>query len=146
MAAPVSVIWIGLDGDEPVSGHHLKARNIERDPRRAVLRRALRSHPHTASRGTTVREIQLREGAFGGTLHACAGRLDRGSHQTFGPDTTRTRVIDGHLVRPARAHQVDAISDGGARQSGSTAESIPAERDASYGDPGHGRSPQLTTE
>jgi PPOX class probable F420-dependent enzyme len=32
----VSVIWIGLDGDEIVSGHlshHLKLRNIERDPR-----------------------------------------------------------------------------------------------------------------
>jgi len=32
----VSVIWIGLDGDQPVSGHlsrHLKLRNIERDPR-----------------------------------------------------------------------------------------------------------------
>lgn len=32
----VSVIWIGLEGDEVVSGHlphHLKLRNIERDPR-----------------------------------------------------------------------------------------------------------------
>jgi PPOX class probable F420-dependent enzyme len=32
----VSVIWIGLDGDEVVSGHmnrYLKLRNIERDPR-----------------------------------------------------------------------------------------------------------------
>ena len=32
----VTVIWIGLDGDEVVSGHlprHLKLRNIERDPR-----------------------------------------------------------------------------------------------------------------
>jgi PPOX class probable F420-dependent enzyme len=32
----VSVIWIGLDGDDPVSGHmshYLKLRNIERDPR-----------------------------------------------------------------------------------------------------------------
>lgn len=32
----VTVIWIGLDGDEIVSGHkarHLKLRNIERDPR-----------------------------------------------------------------------------------------------------------------
>ncbi len=32
----VSVIWIGLDGDELVSGHmsrYLKLRNIERDPR-----------------------------------------------------------------------------------------------------------------
>jgi PPOX class probable F420-dependent enzyme len=35
----VSVIWIGLDGDQPVSGHmnlNLKLRNIQRDPR-AVL-------------------------------------------------------------------------------------------------------------
>ena len=32
----VSVIWVGLDGDEPVSGHlgpRLKLQNIERDPR-----------------------------------------------------------------------------------------------------------------
>ncbi len=32
----VTVIWIGLDGDEPVSGHMgwwTKLRNIERDPR-----------------------------------------------------------------------------------------------------------------
>ncbi|MFC5803423.1 PPOX class F420-dependent oxidoreductase [Streptomyces formicae] len=32
----VTVIWIGLDGDDLVSGHmshHLKLRNIERDPR-----------------------------------------------------------------------------------------------------------------
>jgi PPOX class probable F420-dependent enzyme len=35
----VSVIWIGLDGDQPVSGHmsrYLKLRNIERDPRVVV--------------------------------------------------------------------------------------------------------------
>ena len=32
----VSVIWVGLDGEEPVSGHlgpRLKLQNIERDPR-----------------------------------------------------------------------------------------------------------------
>lgn len=32
----VTVIWLGLDGDELVSGHmskHVKLRNIERDPR-----------------------------------------------------------------------------------------------------------------
>jgi PPOX class probable F420-dependent enzyme len=32
----VSVIWIGLDGDDVVSGHlrqHVKLRNIDRDPR-----------------------------------------------------------------------------------------------------------------
>jgi PPOX class probable F420-dependent enzyme len=32
----VTVIWVGLDGDDLVSGHlarHLKVRNVERDPR-----------------------------------------------------------------------------------------------------------------
>ena len=32
----VTVVWIGLDGDDPVSGHmswYTKLRNIERDPR-----------------------------------------------------------------------------------------------------------------
>ena len=32
----VTVIWVGLDGDDLVSGHmsrHVKLRNIERDPR-----------------------------------------------------------------------------------------------------------------
>jgi PPOX class probable F420-dependent enzyme len=35
----VTVIWVGLDGDELVSGHmrrNLKVRNIERDPRVAL--------------------------------------------------------------------------------------------------------------
>lgn len=35
----VSVIWVGLDGDDLVSGHmghHVKVRNIERDPRVAL--------------------------------------------------------------------------------------------------------------
>ncbi|MDQ1295361.1 MAG: hypothetical protein QG608_3246 [Actinomycetota bacterium] len=35
----MTVIWLGLDGDELVSGHmrqHLKLRNIERDPRVAL--------------------------------------------------------------------------------------------------------------
>src|ERR1700728_2268166 len=41
----VIVIWIGLDGDELVSGHmrrNLKVRNIERDPRVALSFDALR--------------------------------------------------------------------------------------------------------
>jgi PPOX class probable F420-dependent enzyme len=41
----VSVIWIGLDGDQLVSGHmsrYLKLRNIERDPRVVLSFDALR--------------------------------------------------------------------------------------------------------
>ena len=43
----VTVIWIGLDGDDLVSGHmsrHVKLRNIERDPR-VVLSFAAQREP-----------------------------------------------------------------------------------------------------
>ncbi len=43
----VTVIWIGLDGDDLVSGHmrrHLKLRNIERDPRVVLSFAAPRDH------------------------------------------------------------------------------------------------------
>jgi PPOX class probable F420-dependent enzyme len=43
----VTVIWIGLDGDDIVSGHmakHLKLRNIERDPRVVLSFVAPRDH------------------------------------------------------------------------------------------------------
>lgn len=43
----VTVIWIGLDGDDIVSGHmakHLKLRNIERDPRVVLSFTAPRDH------------------------------------------------------------------------------------------------------
>ncbi len=43
----VTVIWIGLDGDDIVSGHmshHLKLRNIERDPRVVLSFEAPRDH------------------------------------------------------------------------------------------------------
>lgn len=42
----VTVIWIGLDGDDLVSGHmswHTKLRNIERDPRVVLSFDALRA-------------------------------------------------------------------------------------------------------
>lgn len=43
----VTVIWIGLDGDELVSGHmthHRKLRNIERDPRVVLSFDGTRDH------------------------------------------------------------------------------------------------------
>jgi PPOX class probable F420-dependent enzyme len=43
----VTVIWIGLDGDQVVSGHmryHKKLRNIERDPRVVLSFDGTRNH------------------------------------------------------------------------------------------------------
>ncbi|MDF6043194.1 PPOX class F420-dependent oxidoreductase [Streptomyces sp. JH14] len=60
----VSVIWIGLDGDDIVSGHmdlHLKLRNLRRDPRFALSFEAPRTPgvflaEHAVLRGTAVVE------------------------------------------------------------------------------------------
>jgi PPOX class probable F420-dependent enzyme len=52
----VTVIWIGLDGDDIVSGHmnrHLKLRNVERDPR-VVLSFGAPAEPDTFLRPYAV--------------------------------------------------------------------------------------------
>jgi PPOX class probable F420-dependent enzyme len=60
----VSVIWIGLDGDDVVSGHmtrHAKVRNVERDPRVVLSFTAPRDHgaflnPYAVLHATAVVE------------------------------------------------------------------------------------------
>jgi PPOX class probable F420-dependent enzyme len=60
----VTVVWIGLDGDEIVSSHlgrHLKVRNIERDPRVAISFDGPRDHgavmnPYEVLRATATVE------------------------------------------------------------------------------------------
>jgi PPOX class probable F420-dependent enzyme len=60
----VTVVWIGLDGDEIVSSHlgrHLKVRNIERDPRVAISFDGPRDHsavmnPYAVLRATATVE------------------------------------------------------------------------------------------
>jgi PPOX class probable F420-dependent enzyme len=54
----VTVIWIGLDGDDLVSGHmtwHTKLRNIERDPRVVLSFLGVRDHAKTLSPYAVVR-------------------------------------------------------------------------------------------
>lgn len=66
----VSVIWIGLDGDDLVSGHlgrYVKVRNIERDPR-AVLsfaaprRPGVVMHPYAVLR--TLATVEPSDGTW----------------------------------------------------------------------------------
>jgi PPOX class probable F420-dependent enzyme len=66
----VSVIWVGLDGDELVSGHlhrHVKLRNIERDPRVVLSFLAPRQHdvvmnPYAVLRARAV--VEPSDGAW----------------------------------------------------------------------------------
>jgi PPOX class probable F420-dependent enzyme len=66
----VTVIWIGLDGDEIVSGHmshHRKLRNIERDPRVVLSFQAPRDHaavlsPYAVLRGRA--RVEASDGAW----------------------------------------------------------------------------------
>ncbi len=82
----VSVIWIGLDGDTPVTGHmrrQLKLRNIERDPRVVLSFAAPRDPtvfltPYAALKARAT--IEATDGAW--------DLLDDLSRVYLGPDAT----------------------------------------------------------
>jgi PPOX class probable F420-dependent enzyme len=89
-SAQVSVIWIGLDGDDIVSGHlgrYAKVRNIERDPRVVLSFDAPRDHgvalnPYAViqARATVVPD----DGGDGGAWDL----LDRLTKTYMSPDDT----------------------------------------------------------
>ena len=79
----VSIVWVGLNGDEIVSGHlplHKKLRNIHRDPRVSL-----------SMEGTTTNQIGLREYlVIHGTARITEGGapelLQELAHTYLGPD------------------------------------------------------------
>ena len=105
----VSCIWIGLDGDEIVSGHlprNQKVRNVEREPRVAM-----------SIEGAGVNEAGLREYlVIRGTARiqegGAAELLQRLAHVYLGPDVKfplaatrpahfeRGRSPSGYVARP----------------------------------------------
>jgi PPOX class probable F420-dependent enzyme len=81
----VSCVWVGLDGDEIVSGHMLlrhKLRNVERDPR-VVLSVEAQSHDDLGLREYLVvhGRARIEEGG-------AAELLQRLAHVYLGPDVT----------------------------------------------------------
>ena len=83
----VSVVWIGLDGDQPLTGHmrrQAKLRNIERDPRVVLSFEAPRQpgvflNPYAVLRARAT--IEHHESA-------AWDLLDRCSRTYLGPDAT----------------------------------------------------------
>jgi PPOX class probable F420-dependent enzyme len=100
----VSVIWVGLDGDDLVSGHlpkHQKITNIERDPRVVLSFDAPREpgvflNPYAMLRAHAVIEY---DGAW--------DLLDRLAKVYLGPDQTfpAPRAPGGYVVR----YQIERI-------------------------------------
>jgi PPOX class probable F420-dependent enzyme len=95
----VSVVWVGLDGDEIVSGHlgvRQKLRNVERDPRVVLSletghRNAMGLDEYLVVRGTA----RLTEGG-------APELLQRLAHVYLGPDVRFPPVDDpppGHVLR-----------------------------------------------
>jgi PPOX class probable F420-dependent enzyme len=80
----VSIVWVGLDGDEIVSGHmgvRQKLRNVERDPR-VVL------SLETGTRNAMgLDEYLVVRGAARVTQGGAAELLQRLAHVYLGPDT-----------------------------------------------------------
>jgi len=81
----VSVIWVGLDGDELVSGHldgrQLKMRNMARDPRVAL------SFEAPGSNGIGLREYLVVHGLVTLTEGGAAELLHRLAQTYIGPGT-----------------------------------------------------------
>ena len=101
----VTVIWIGLDGDEIVSGHmshHRKLRNIERDPRVILSFLGPREHAAVLSPYAVLR-ARARVEPSDGTWD----RLDRLTKVYMSPDEEFPAPKGpGYLVR----YEVERIS------------------------------------
>ena len=80
----VSIVWVGLDGDEIVSGHmgvRQKLRNVERDPRVVLsLETGIRN-------AMGLDEYLVVRGAARVTEGGAADLLQRLAHVYLGPDT-----------------------------------------------------------
>lgn len=81
----VSVIWVGLDGDELVSGHldgsQLKIRNMQRDPRVAL------SMESPGANAVGLREYLVVHGRVSFTDGAAPALLHRLAQTYIGPGT-----------------------------------------------------------
>ena len=101
----VTVIWIGLDGDEIVSGHmshHRKLRNIERDPRVVLSFLGPREHAAVLSPYAVLRARARVEPSDGTWDH-----LDRLTKVYMSPDEEFPAPKGpGYLVR----YEVERIS------------------------------------
>ena len=79
----VSIVWVGLDGDEIVMGHlpeHRKVRNIRRDPRVAL------SIEGTETNAIGLREYLVIHGQARITEGGAAELLQRLAYTYIGPD------------------------------------------------------------
>ena len=97
--AQVSCIWVGLDGDEIVSGHlprNQKVRNVERDPRVVI------SMEGADITGAGLKEYLVVRGLARVEQGGAAELLQRLAHVYLGPDVKFPPVDDpppGYVIR-----------------------------------------------
>lgn len=87
----VSIVWVGLDGDELVAGHnfeHRKLRNVRRDPRVAL---SVEAGTHNE---TGLVEYIVVHGRARITDGGAAELLQRLAHVYLGPDVKFPRMDD----------------------------------------------------
>jgi PPOX class probable F420-dependent enzyme len=97
----VSCIWVGLDGDEIVSGHLMpqqKLRNVERDPRVAL------SVEGTVVQPPGLKQYLIVHGSARIEQGGAADLLQRLAHVYLGPDVKFPPMPDpppGYILRTA---------------------------------------------
>jgi PPOX class probable F420-dependent enzyme len=107
--AQVSIVWMGLDGDELVSGHlpdHRKLRNVRRDPRVVI------SFESAAKNDIGMNDYLVVHGTARVTEGGAPELLNRLAQTYVGPGTTFPPMPDpppGYLMHVA----VDRIAGSG---------------------------------
>jgi PPOX class probable F420-dependent enzyme len=95
----VTIVWVGLDGDEVVTGHlflHQKVRNVRRDPRVAISIETGRPGPGGLD------EYLVIYGTARITDGGAPELLQELAHRYIGPDATFPPMDDpppGHVMR-----------------------------------------------
>jgi PPOX class probable F420-dependent enzyme len=90
-SAQVSCVWVGLEGDEIVSGHlqpQQKLRNVERDPRVTLSLETPVVNPHG------LREYLVVHGRAGIEQGGAPELLQRLAHTYLGPEVRFPRMAD----------------------------------------------------
>ena len=111
----LTVVWVGLDGDEIVSGHlfrNRKVQNVERDPRVSISLEASEGMLQGAMKHYLVIKGQARVEEGG-----APELLQRLAHTYLGPDVEFPAMEDpppGFVIRttPERVYGVGPWSDG----------------------------------
>jgi PPOX class probable F420-dependent enzyme len=110
----VTCVWVGIDGDELVSGHlsaqQRKLRNVRRDPRVALSFEGTQLHPPGMKEYLVVHgRARLEEGRRGRAVAAPRARLPRSGREVPADGRPTAGICDADRGRAGRRRRALAL-------------------------------------